>query len=374
MTLRTRQRKLTAGIAAIGAAGLVTATLAVSSGTSSAAMAELKLQHDCTFPLIGTHRMTTEITTSDLPSSIGVGEATPTFEISAVSTLPPDVTEGMTIIDGKTIEGVAKASAVVEAPEGDLPVVVPNAVPKTTVPAEGDLVVKASGKAPSLTFGQPGTAKITVGDFALEMIIRDDQGAPITLPGSKTWPCKLVSGQNNVLHTFTITGGEDEGGVETGEPGGEDGETAEEAGGVEAGGVEAGGDEAGGVEAGGDEAGDEAGGEEAGGEEAGGDEAGGEEAGDETAGEEAAGEDVAGEDFGGNDFGDFGGADVGDFGGDVGDAASGGVDAGGAGTGTGSGTGGLALTGASVLVPTGLGVVLIGAGALLLIRRRRAAE
>lgn len=366
MTLRTRQRKLTAGIAAIGAAGLVTATLAVGAGTSSAAGAELKLQHDCTFPLIGTHRMTTEITTSDLPSSIAVGEATPTFEISAVSTLPPDVTEGMTIIDGKTIEGVAKASAVVEAPEGDLPVVVPNTVPKTTVPAEGDLVVKASGKAPSLTFGQPGTAKITIGDFALEMIIRDDQGAPITLPGSKTWPCKLVSGQNNVLHTFTITGGEDEGGVETGEPGGEDGETAEEAGGVDAGGVEAGGDEAGGVEAGGAEAG----GEEVGGEEAGGEEAGGDEAGEDVGGDEA-GEDVGGDDVGGNDFGDFGGADVGDFGGDVGDsgAASGGVDAGGAGTG--SGTGGLALTGASVLVPTGLGVILIGAGALLLLIRRR---
>jgi hypothetical protein len=355
MELRTRSRTLTAGVAVVGAVALATATLMVGVGTGSASPSpsKLTLKHDCTFPLIGTHRMTTEITTSPLPLSVGVGEATPSFEIEAVATLPPEVTEGTTIIHGKTIEGTATADAAVDAPQGNLPVKVPNTVPKTAIPAEGDLVVKASGKAPSLTFSQPGTAKITVGDFALEMIIRDKDDKPVTLPGAKVWPCKLVAGQNNVLHTFTITG-----------VGGE------EAGGEEAGGEEAGGEEAGGEEAGGEEAGgEEAGGEEAGVEEAGGEETGGEEAGEEAGGEDVGGGDVAGTDTGGSDTG---GVDAG--------GVSGGVDAdggwdGGAGAGGQNSAGDLALTGASVLVPTGLGVVLIGAGViLLLMRRRRPAE
>ncbi|MGH3433204.1 MAG: DUF6801 domain-containing protein [Thermocrispum sp.] len=157
MTVR-RRSTMTGLCAVLGAGGLVAATLAVGTGTSLAAPATLTLKHDCTFPLIGTHRMTTEISTSDLPASIAVGEATPVSDIAAVSTLPEQVTQGTRIIGGVSIEGIANARAAVDAPEGSLPVVVPNEVPPTPIPESGVLVVEATGKAPSLTFSEPGEA------------------------------------------------------------------------------------------------------------------------------------------------------------------------------------------------------------------------
>lgn len=336
MTVR-RRSTVTGLFAALGAGALVAATLTIGVGTGLAAPATLTMQHDCTFPLIGKHRMVTKITTSDLPDSIGVGEATPRFDIAAVSTLPEEVTQGTRIVGGVSIEGTATAQATVNAPQGALPVSVPNDVPKTPIPESGELVVEASGAAPSLTFSQPGQAKINVGDFELEMIVRNAQGQSVELPGPKQWPCKVVSGQSGLLHTFTITGegdGGEAGGEEAGEAGGE------EAGGEETG--ETGGEEAGG-EVGGEEAGEDAGGEDSG------------EAGEEAGGE--AGAAAGGEDLGGAADGDAGG------GADAAGSAAGGS----AGSST---SGGLALTGASVLVPTGVGIALISAGALLLVRRR----
>ncbi|HVV08486.1 MAG TPA: hypothetical protein VHD82_04425 [Amycolatopsis sp.] len=47
-----------------------------------------------------------------------MGEATPEFRITAISTVPALVTQGLTLVGGTTIEGTADAQSTVEAPEG----------------------------------------------------------------------------------------------------------------------------------------------------------------------------------------------------------------------------------------------------------------
>lgn len=269
MSIQRRSKKLAVGIAAAGAAGLVAATLAVTAGTGAAVPITKTIDYSCPFPMIGKQNVKVTIKT-DIPSSIPVGQPTGKFNIVSTANAGKTTTEGLNLVGASTIEGIAKMDATVAVPGSTLPVKVPNTIPKTNIPADGnDLVLNnITGSTPSLTFDQAGPGKITLGNMLLTMTPKDSAGAETGL-GTFESACVPVAGQDMVLHTFEITGG-----------GGE-----AEAGGAEAGGAEAGGAEAGGVEAGGEEAGGvEAGGVEAGGEEAGGVEAGGEEAGGDDGG------------------------------------------------------------------------------------------
>src|SRR5262249_54818330 len=52
---------------------------------------------------------------------------------------------------------------------------------------------------------QPGTAKITVGDFALRLAPKDASGN-LTILRELDLPCKVDADQNTVLTSFVITG------------------------------------------------------------------------------------------------------------------------------------------------------------------------
>src|SRR5690606_21041254 len=88
------------------------------------------------------------------------------------------------------------------------------------------LVLPASGIQPSLTFqdGDQGQASVVVGDLSLHMISRLANGSIGPKPiGDFVTDCTQLPGQNNVLHTFTVTdddggdnGGGDNGGGDNG--------------------------------------------------------------------------------------------------------------------------------------------------------------
>ncbi|WP_208025762.1 DUF6801 domain-containing protein [Amycolatopsis acidicola] len=201
-----RRTRVAAGAAAVGSAGVVAASLLAFAGTSDADPVSLTLQYTCSFPLVGNQPIQIVIG-SDIPASIPVGQATPEFAITAVSTVPSTVTQGLVLVGAATVEGTASAQSTVTAPEATLPVTVPTTIPSTPVPATAQpFDVTATGAAPALTFTQAGDATISVGDITLTMTPRKADGTETGL-GTFDSACTQNAGQNNVLATFQITGG-----------------------------------------------------------------------------------------------------------------------------------------------------------------------
>ncbi|QWF83753.1 DUF6801 domain-containing protein [Amycolatopsis sp. CA-230715] len=199
------RKKALAAAAAVGATGLVAVSLVVGAQTSAASPVSLTLNYHCDYPLVGSQGMKVVINT-DLPDSVPVGKPTGVFDIKAVATVNADTVNGLGLIGATTLEGESNASAKVEAPGINLPVTVKMAVPKTNVPASGELPINVQGQTPSLTFQKEGDAKITVGDIALKVTPRKADGSvtEITPDGTINAPCKQDAGQNNVLKTIKI--------------------------------------------------------------------------------------------------------------------------------------------------------------------------
>lgn len=174
--------------------------------------ASLTLDYTCTYPLIGQKPLKVAIDAA-VPAEAKVGEPTPQFDITAVSTIGGDTTMGLAMIGAKTIEGTAVSHTSVTAPGLTNPdLQVPVAVAKTSVPASGDFTVPASGQAPSLTFPEAGNGVIEVGALDLTLIPRNAAGEPIALPGAHAdgsfdAPCTVNPGQSQKLAEFPITGG-----------------------------------------------------------------------------------------------------------------------------------------------------------------------
>ncbi|AHH99686.1 hypothetical protein KALB_6326 [Kutzneria albida DSM 43870] len=202
---RKGSKKVFAGIAAVGAAGLVTAGLVVGAGTSMAAPVTLTQNYTCPFPLIGNQTIKV-VVTSDIPSSIPVGQATGVFNIKAVSTVPETATQGLNLVGATSIEGTAVSGDEVVAPEATLPVNVPVNIAKTDIPASGAFDIVATGQTPSLTFSKAGSATINVKTLKLTMTPKKADGSPTGL-GTFDSACTLNSGEPTQLTKFDITGG-----------------------------------------------------------------------------------------------------------------------------------------------------------------------
>ncbi|WP_317495975.1 DUF6801 domain-containing protein [Haloechinothrix sp. LS1_15] len=263
MQYHRRKKRLAASLTAAGSAGVIAVGMMATAGIGSATTATLSLNYECPFPLIGVQDVAVDITTSELPDSIAVGERTPEFDIDAVSTVSEEATNGLNLVGAETIEGEALADSKIDAPEAELPVQVPMDIPQQPVPDEGELIVDAHGSAPSITFTEAGTAQIEVHDLLLTLTPRDGEGNETGL-GTFESDCTQLPDQDNVLHEFTITdnGDGDDGGAEAGGDADGGGDNGGAEGGAEAGGDNGGAE--GGAEAGGDNGGAEAGGADGG--------------------------------------------------------------------------------------------------------------
>ncbi|GGW59930.1 DUF6801 domain-containing protein [Streptomyces caelestis] len=172
-------------------------------GTAVADPVSLTLRYTCSTPLIDDLPVTVRID-ADIPESAVVGQPTPEFVVNVAVPVDSGATKMLGKIGVKTIEGMVDAKARVAAPEGDTKVTLPFSV-KAVIPVSGSFNVKATGSAPALTFTQPGTAKVTVGDLVAHLTPKDASG-DVTFPGKIDARCAIAAGQKNVLASFRITG------------------------------------------------------------------------------------------------------------------------------------------------------------------------
>jgi hypothetical protein len=202
------RRRLGAAIAVVAGLAASIGVIAVGGGSVDAAPVSLTLDYSCVFPLIGAQPVAVVIH-SDMPSQVAAGTPTGAFQIDAVSTVSDTARVGLRTVGATTLDGTVKAAAHMSAPGVDLPLTVDMGIPTAPVPAaSGSFTVDAHGTTPSLTFtaANAGTATITVGDLVLTLTPKDANGNPTGL-GTFDSDCTVVAGQNQVLHTFTITGG-----------------------------------------------------------------------------------------------------------------------------------------------------------------------
>ncbi|WP_370135007.1 DUF6801 domain-containing protein [Streptacidiphilus sp. EB103A] len=173
-------------------------------GTAAAQPASAMLKYTCTFPTIGGQPITATIST-DIPTSITVGQSSRPFAITAAAAVNTGFALGLRYVLGVSIiEGTLDAGTTVTAPQGDIRVPVHLTIARTGIPT-GSFNIPATGTAPTLSFSKPGSARITAGDFTLHLIPEDANGN-ITRLGRVNVPCKLNTGQNNVVTSFDITG------------------------------------------------------------------------------------------------------------------------------------------------------------------------
>ncbi|WP_425424342.1 DUF6801 domain-containing protein [Streptomyces lushanensis] len=170
----------------------------VGTGPAAANPVSLKLRYTCSVPLIHDRSGTVTID-SDVPKSAAVGRPTPKFVIRAGVPVNAADTRGLRRAGIRTIEGTVEAKVHVTAPEGSTTITVPFHVVRTNVPASGPFLVRATGTAPRRTFSRPGKVRITVGDLILRVTARGSMTVRLKVP------CRLNSGQNNVMASLDIT-------------------------------------------------------------------------------------------------------------------------------------------------------------------------
>lgn len=207
--MRNARKPGGAACALAAAAGLVASSLVGigSAPSAAAAPATLGLDYHCTFPLLGAQPVHVELST-DVPSSVRVGQVMPGFKVGSVSTVGAAAARGLTALHSASLEGNALAEATLTVPEepDGLGVEVDSALEKTPIPATGGFTVKGEGTSPDLTFTKPGQGKVTVGNLVLTLTPRTGDGG-VTGLGTFESECTQDPGQDNVLARFEITDG-----------------------------------------------------------------------------------------------------------------------------------------------------------------------
>lgn len=171
-------------------------------GSAVADPAPRTLRYTCSFPLIGEESMSASVLWTASDTHV-VDQATSRSPVNASAAVGSHVTRVLRFAGADTIEGTADVSAVVAAPQGDIPITMRLKVPRSDLPESGSLTVPAKGVLPSLVFSLPGPAKILVGEIDLRLVPRDADGDE-TLAGKVDAPCDLNSGQDGFLASFTI--------------------------------------------------------------------------------------------------------------------------------------------------------------------------
>ncbi|MDX1410306.1 MAG: choice-of-anchor D domain-containing protein, partial [Saprospiraceae bacterium] len=204
---------------------LAAAAMLAVSGAASAVPVESDMYFQCTYPLIGQQPLTANIQT-DMPDSIGVGEATGAFTLNVTATAEGNTWQGLSLVGATTIEGTANAESTVSSNTIDLPLTVPLNIPVTDISGvSGPFDLPASGDTPSLTFteGDVGMVDIFVDEnMSLAMIARKADGSYVDFGSAWHDPenpevflveCVMdqarmdENGATNLLHSFEVISG-----------------------------------------------------------------------------------------------------------------------------------------------------------------------
>lgn len=203
--LRSRLRSRLGTGMALGL--LATAGWAGVAGMPTPAVADsgsVTLDFQCTYPLIGPRALSVAISTN-LPSTIEAGTATPPVQVTAVASISADTTPGLVMVGSKSLDGSAIASAHITGPGTDLDLQVPAKLESTPVPASGAFDTTARATIEPLTFPTAGIYEVTVDDLLLSITPRDAAGRTTGLDSFDS-DCALDAGQDTVVATVEVIG------------------------------------------------------------------------------------------------------------------------------------------------------------------------
>lgn len=204
---------------------LAAAAMLAASGAASAVPVQSEMYFQCTYPLIGQQPLTANIQT-DMPESIGVGEATGAFTLNITATAEGNTWQGLSLVGATSIEGTASADSTVSGNSLSLPLTIPLNIPVTDIAGvSGPFDLVATGDTPSLTFTESnvGTVDIFVEEnMSLAMIARKADGTYVDFGSAWHDPnnpevflveCVMdqarmaENGATNLLHSFEVTSG-----------------------------------------------------------------------------------------------------------------------------------------------------------------------
>ncbi|MFC7495339.1 MULTISPECIES: DUF6801 domain-containing protein [unclassified Nocardioides] len=192
MTLRHRHFRTIAAGSVLGLAAGATAVV----GTATSASA-VPISFDCTVPVLGANTFPTNVTTN-APSQIGTGQSfTPSTK--AVLTIPDGLADTMRSLLGTTeIGGTIQSLSTVNG----APAPVTLTIPRTPVPADGDVPLTGTGTGAPITAGPAGgTIDIAAGAQTVVMSLFNAGGteSPFEIP------CTPASGSNLLVSRTAIT-------------------------------------------------------------------------------------------------------------------------------------------------------------------------
>lgn len=178
---------------------------------AEAAPTGVTLTYRCAFPLIGDQELKVHISTN-MPKVAVVDKPTvPRLTFDTVSTVNGKTTTGLRAQDAATLEGAARASAVLEAPQfaNGLAVAPYAAMDKTRIPPGGPFEVGARGSTPGLWFERPGKGRLVLKDLTLYPVLRKADGGLTDLGDDVKVPCTRTAG-DPVLAEFDIVESDDQ--------------------------------------------------------------------------------------------------------------------------------------------------------------------
>lgn len=204
---------------------LAAAGLLAASGAASAVPVQSDMYFQCTYPLIGQQPLTADIAT-DMPESIGVGEATGAFTLSITATAEGNTWQGLSLVGATTIEGTAEADSTVSGNSLSLPLTIPLNIPVTDIAGvSGPFDLVATGDTPSLTFTEDNVGVVDIfveENMTLAMIARKADGSYVDFGSAWHDPnnpevflveCVMdqarmdENGVTNLLHSFDVEAG-----------------------------------------------------------------------------------------------------------------------------------------------------------------------
>ena len=183
------------------------AAILIMAGQVMAVPVNASLEYSCVFPLIEEQPLSVEIT-ADMPEIIAPGQSTGAFQIQANAQVSAESWNGLSFVGTHALAGKVEAQSSISGQGVDLPLTLPMTITDKTLPDEiGAFTVAASGETPPLTFTEAnqGEVNIRVGDLVMFLQPRDGNGNPTGL-GDFESECTLMPGQDDVLHTLTVTG------------------------------------------------------------------------------------------------------------------------------------------------------------------------
>ena len=201
---------------------LAAAAMLAASGAAQAVPVEADMYFQCTYPLIGQQPLTANIQT-DMPESIGVGEATGAFTLNITATAEGNTWQGLSLVGATTIEGSAEADSTVSGNSLSLPLTIPLGIPVTDIAGvSGPFDLVATGDTPSLTFTESNVGMVDIfveENMSLAMIARKADGTYVDFGSAWHDPnnpevflvdCVMDqarmndNGVTNLLHSFEV--------------------------------------------------------------------------------------------------------------------------------------------------------------------------